>query len=98
MSLVPSSQPGLSLGEKLWQVNWLLVVLITVTAAIGFAMLYSAANGDIEPWAYRQMIRFAVGLVVMLVVAVSSISYQGWETNTSTRICPDCSNCNTSGK
>ena len=32
-------------------------------AGIGFAMLYSAANGEFQPWASRQMIRFAVVLV-----------------------------------
>ena len=29
-------------------------------AGIGFAMLYSAANGEFHPWASRQMIRFAI--------------------------------------
>ena len=67
--------PELTLAEKIWQLNWSLVLLITSTASIGFVMLYSAANGSIEPWAYRQMIRFAIGLVVMLLIAVSSIHF-----------------------
>jgi rod shape determining protein RodA len=36
-------------------------------------MLYSAAGGDFDPWADRQMVRFAVGLVLMLSVAVVDI-------------------------
>ena len=75
MKFLPSQQPEMSLGQKLWQVNWLLVLLITATASIGFAMLYSAANGEVDPWASRQMIRFVAGLVVMLLVAVSSIHF-----------------------
>jgi rod shape determining protein RodA len=42
-------------------------------SSIGFAMLYSAANGNIDPWAIRQMARFGLGLVVLLVVAVIDI-------------------------
>ena len=75
MPLVPSRQPDMTLGQRLWQVNWLLVLLITVTASVGFVMLYSAADGNIEPWAYRQMVRFSAGMVVMLVVAVSNIHF-----------------------
>ena len=75
MELLPPRQQQFTLIEKIWQLNWLLVFLIIVTASIGFAMLYSAANGNVEPWAYRQMIRFAVGFLVMLLVAVSSIHF-----------------------
>ena len=75
MGFFQHRHPELTLAEKIWQLNWSLVLLITSTASIGFVMLYSAANGSIEPWAYRQMIRFAIGLVVMLLVAVSSIHF-----------------------
>ena len=75
MALVPSRQPDLSLGQKLWQVNWGLVLLIALTASVGFGMLYSAANGDLAPWATRQMIRFGAGLVFMIIVAVSNIQF-----------------------
>ena len=65
--------PRMTLAEKLWQVNWTMVVLIAAVACIGFAMLVSAANGSYEPWASRQIIRFAGGLVVMLTVALIDI-------------------------
>ncbi len=61
------------LGEKLWHVSWSFVLLITLVCAAGFLTLYSAANGSIEPWAVRQMFRFAVGLAVMLGVAMVDI-------------------------
>ena len=63
----------MSLAEKLGQVNWTVVVLISAVAGIGFAMLYSAGNGGWSPWASRQMVRFAVGLFLMLGAAVVDI-------------------------
>ena len=56
--------------QKLRQINWPMVLLICVLAGIGFVMLYSAAGGRFDPWADRQMVRFAVGLMLMLSVAV----------------------------
>ena len=61
------------LGEKLMQVSWSFVLLIALVCGVGFLTLYSAANGDLSPWAVRQMFRFGVGLVVMLGVAVVDI-------------------------
>jgi rod shape determining protein RodA len=49
------------------------VLLIVLTASIGFAMLYSAANGSFDPWASRQLMRFAVGILLMLAVAMTDI-------------------------
>ncbi len=63
----------LSIGQKLLHVNWSVVALIALLAAIGFAMLYSAANGHFSPWASRQMVRFAAALVLMIAVALTDI-------------------------
>src|SRR5438477_455798 len=68
-----SSAPRLSLAEKLWNINWGLVALLCLIASFGFAMLYSAANGDLQPWAAKQMIRFGISLALMLAVAVVDI-------------------------
>ena len=65
----------LSLREKLIHMNWEMVAMVSLLAAIGFAMLYSAANGDFSPWASRQMMRFGVGVVLMLVIAVIDIKF-----------------------
>ncbi|TNE37324.1 MAG: rod shape-determining protein RodA, partial [Alphaproteobacteria bacterium] len=64
---------SLPLSQKIWDINWGFVLLICATASIGFLMLYSAANGHLEPWALRQMIRFAAGLALMFVVALIDI-------------------------
>ena len=66
-------QSQMSLGQKLLHMHWFFIILLCVTATVGFAMLYSAAGGDLDPWASRQMVRFALGLVGMTVVAVTDI-------------------------
>lgn len=71
MSQFGTSQP--TLRQKLLHLNWELVLLIVLTASIGFAMLYSAANGSFDPWASRQFSRFCVGLTMMLIVALVDI-------------------------
>ena len=65
--------PGLV--EKIRSVNWGLVLLLTLISTIGFAVLYSAANGSFEPWALKSIIRYAVALAMMLVVAVVDIRF-----------------------
>ena len=68
-----SNRNDTSLSRKLRDVNWGLVLLITLIASLGFTALFSAAGGDIDPWADRQMARFAVGLVIMVMIAVTDI-------------------------
>lgn len=71
--LLGGQDEGLALGRKLRQVSWLLVALLVVIASIGFAMLYSVADGALSPWAERQMARFAVGLLIMIGIAMVDI-------------------------
>lgn len=61
------------LTQKIWDMNWGFVLLICATASVGFLMLYSAASGNLDPWASRQMIRFGAGLALMFVVALVDI-------------------------
>ncbi len=68
-----SAESRLSLGQKIWQINWMVVLLLCVIASIGFAMLYSAANGSFDPWASRQMARFGLGFTLMIVVCLIDI-------------------------
>jgi len=63
----------MTLGQKFRQIIGSLVLLLTVTAMVGFAMLYSAANGDFDPWAWRQAVRFGAGLVLLVVIALIDV-------------------------
>ncbi len=62
----------LTLGQKLINFNWSLLLLLIMTTAFGIAMLYSAAQGW-DPWASRQLARFGVGLAVMMAIALIDI-------------------------
>lgn len=66
-------EPSLTPWQKLWRINWMFVLMIVLTSCFGFGMLYSAAGGSIDPWASRQMARFGVGFVLMLVIALIDI-------------------------
>ncbi len=61
--------------HKLLHVNWAVVLLLAAIACIGFMMLYSVAGGRLEPWSERQMIRFAIGLVVMIGIGLVHIRF-----------------------
>jgi rod shape determining protein RodA len=74
-STFSARDPDMTLGEKLWQISWGLVLLTTVISVVGFAMLYSAANGNVDPWASRQMVRFSVGMAVMLAIALIDVRF-----------------------
>ncbi len=58
------------LGEKLAEFNWGFLLLLTLIASMGFAMLYSVAEGSFSPWALRQAARFAAGVAIMISVAI----------------------------
>ena len=63
----------LSFRERFWGISFSYVLLIVILAAIGVVMLYSAANGNWQPWASRQLMRFGLGFGVMLVVAFMDV-------------------------
>ena len=63
----------LSIKEKLMNISFCYVLFICILAAIGIVMLYSAANGSWRPWALNQLMRFAVGVGVMLFFALIDI-------------------------
>ena len=63
------------IGAKIWQVNWLYVVLLCALAGVGYAALYSAAGGAAEPYASRHVLGFATGLVLMIGIALVDIRF-----------------------
>ncbi|MDH3920247.1 MAG: rod shape-determining protein RodA [Rhodospirillales bacterium] len=67
--------PRLKFSQKLAQISWGLIFLVLALGASGVAMLYSAADGSMEPWASRQMVRLGAGLLIMSVVALFDIRF-----------------------
>ncbi len=63
----------MTIKEKLMNISFWYVFFICLLAAIGVTMLYSAANGHWQPWAINQLLRFGVGLGVMIFFALIDI-------------------------
>ena len=59
--------------RKIFYLNWPLVLLLISVAGVGFLMLYSVAGGSFTPWAEPQIKRFALGLAVMVGIAMIPI-------------------------
>jgi rod shape determining protein RodA len=73
--LLDGARPAPNLAERVRSLNWTLVLLLALIAGIGFAMLYSAANGSWQPWAGKQAIRFGVAVAIMLTVALVDLRF-----------------------
>jgi len=65
----------LSFLGKLCSISWGLVLLVFIAAACGIAELYSAADGDMQPWAATQMVRFGIALIPMIGAALLGIRH-----------------------
>ncbi len=66
---------GLNFTDKLKSVSWGLVLLIFIISGIGFTALYSAAGGSFSPWASKQMMRFGIAAIGMLIIALIDIKW-----------------------
>ncbi len=67
-------ETSFGLTAKVWQVNWVFVLLLCALAAVGYVALYSAGGGA-EPYAARHVLRFAFGLTLMLSIALVDIRF-----------------------
>ena len=68
------AEPDFGLLTKLFQINWVYVLLLCALAAAGYVALYSAGGGP-EPYAARHFLRFACGLVMALSLAMLDIRF-----------------------
>ena len=75
MRLPAPHQEHISALARLREVTWGLVILILAIAGIGFAMLYSAGGGKLDPWASSQIARFAAGLAILFVTATIDLRF-----------------------
>lgn len=74
-SALDRDAPRSSIALKVLSINWGLLLLLTCIAAMGFAMLYSAANGHWQPWASKQAVRYVVSVVIMILVATVDLRF-----------------------
>jgi rod shape determining protein RodA len=64
-----------SFAEKVWGINWGLLILLTVIAGVGFMTLYSASSGSLQPWAAKQMVRYGISVALMIGTALIDIRF-----------------------
>ncbi len=64
-----------NLSDMIHQLNPVVLALVCALSLVGVLMMFSAAGGHLEPWASRQMIRFAVGFVLMIIIAFIPIQF-----------------------
>ncbi len=65
----------ISIPQRLENLNWLLISLVTILAFIGFLMLYSAGSGGFKPWLSRQLIYFFAFFPLMIAIAIIDIRF-----------------------
>ena len=68
VSLGTPAAPAFS--ERIWRINWGLVLVLSAIAGIGVVALYSAAGGHFDPWAARHAVRYGAALALLLTVAL----------------------------
>ncbi len=59
--------------DSLMLVPWLMILVITLIASIGFVLMYDAASGSIEPWAIKQIMFFIIFSTLMLVIGLMEL-------------------------
>ena len=64
-----------SYGNFLRDLNWPITILVCTLCMIGVAVLFSAANGEMDPWASRHLTRFLFMLPVMILIALVDIQF-----------------------
>ena len=61
------------LKSKFYQLNYGLILLVSLVCGCGFAMLYSASGGNLQPWAQTHAERYLVGIVWVVFLALVDI-------------------------
>jgi rod shape determining protein RodA len=59
--------------SKLKEFNWGIIFLIFLISAMGWGLLISAGNGNINVWASKQIMRFTIGFLIMASLALISL-------------------------
>jgi rod shape determining protein RodA len=61
--------------EKIKKIPITLMLLISLICSIGFVVLYSASGGNIQPWAYKQILICLIFLPIVIIIAIIDIKF-----------------------
>ncbi|MCI5045139.1 MAG: rod shape-determining protein RodA, partial [Aquisalinus sp.] len=60
---------------RLAALNWWLVIILTLIAAIGVATLYSVAEGAWDPWARQHAMRYLFALALLIGIGLTPLRF-----------------------
>ena len=58
---------------KILNLNFLFIFIVIVLTIIGVSALYSAADGNFNPWAIKHLIRFCILFIFMIIISLMNI-------------------------
>ena len=61
--------------NKIINLNFFFIFIIIILTIIGVAGLYSAADGNFNPWAINHILRFLVLMILMIILSLIDIKY-----------------------
>ena len=61
--------------NRLFYINYFLLILAIIIFSIGLILLYSAGGGSMEPWVTGQLTRFIISIGVFLFVSIINIRF-----------------------
>ena len=70
---LPSSRFGWR--RRFASLNWWLVVMLALLAAVGVATLYSVAEGAWQPWAMQHALRFLLALSILIIAGLIPLRF-----------------------
>ena len=61
--------------NKFLNLNYLFIFIVILLSIFGFAALYSAADGNLNPWSFKHAIRFIIFFFMMIFIAIIDIKF-----------------------
>ncbi len=73
--ILPDRRYGLGLLDAWREINWPLIMLLTLIAGAGVATLYSVAGGSWSPWAANHILRYGIALMALFICGFVPLRY-----------------------
>lgn len=70
MNIILNKNKELTIKERFLNLSFIYITIICILASIGCLILYSAAGGNLTPWALNQAIRFGIGFGIMILASL----------------------------
>ncbi len=61
--------------KKLLKIDWFLLFLVLIICIIGFGALYSAGDGNLNPWALNHLYKIIMGFLIVFILSQFKINF-----------------------